>query len=202
MYKLSLKNNKGFTLVETLFAVLILTFTITGLMTIVANSLFSARYAKDEITANYLIQEVIDYVRNDRDTTVFLKGGTWKDFSDHYVNCSVGDGCYLDVLKKVTTGVVLDQCDPTKGCPFMYDDESLVDGKTSPSKSTPFYVNGVDSLDKMGLIATNFKRKIVVNQNPLNTDEMIVTVTVSWKNGSIPVTRSLSTSFMNWQYSN
>jgi len=202
MKKLSLKNNKGFTLVEKLFAVLILTFTITGLMTIVANSLFSARYAKDEITANYLLQEVIDYVRNDRDSTVFLQGGNWDTFNSHYVNCSVQYGCYLDVLTKISksdSSMTLDQCD-SAGCPFLYDYESLgQDNKTLPNKSTPFYVSGDENLYKTNKILTNFQRKIVVTKNPLNPDEMIVTVTVNWKNGSIPVSRSLSTSFMNWQ---
>jgi len=199
MKKLSLKNNKGFTLVETLFAVLILTFTITGLMTIVANSLFSARYAKDEITANYLMQEVIDYVRNDRDTTVFLQGGSWGTFNSHYAKCSDQYGCYLDVLTP-PTDLILKECsrNSSNGCPFLYYDESLgQDGKTKPDKSNPFYVSGDDSLYKTDKVLTNFKRKIVVT-NP-TTDEMVVTVTVSWKNGSLDVSRSLSTSFMNWQ---
>jgi len=202
MNKLSLKNNKGFTLVETLFAVLILTFTITGLMTIVANSLFSARYAKDEITANYLLQEVIDYVRNDRDTTVFLKGvgDSWSTLNSHYANClNQGVGCYIDVLTP-PANAILKECnsDQSIGCPFLYYDETKdQNGVTSPDKNNPFYVSGDDSLDKRNKVLTNFKRKIVIT-NP-TADEMVVTVTVSWKNGSLPISRSLSTSFMNWQ---
>ena len=68
-----LQKDRGFTLIETMFAVIIMAFSITIFMNVVANTLFSARYAKNEITANYLAQEAIDYIRNDRDSIVFLR---------------------------------------------------------------------------------------------------------------------------------
>lgn len=175
----TIKNNKGFTLVEVMSAILILTFTVVGTMTIVANSLFAARYARDEITANYLLQEVIDYIRNDRDTTVFLEsGGTWAGFSGNYNECSNSNGCYFDVS---ASSVDINNC-PSDGCPNLYYDESAT--------------NNVFYNYTTGII-TKFKRKIVVGQN--GADEIDVTVTVSWKNGSLDKTRELKTSFMNWQ---
>ena len=187
----TIKKNSGFTLVETMFAVYILTFTIVGLMTVVANSLFSARYARDEITVNYLLQEVVDYVRNDRDTTVFLAAGAnpaiWTTFLNKYNNCSGSNGCYFDVLTPNPSPVDPKTC-PSGGCPFLYYDESAND--------TPFYVNEDGD---MGIkVKTNFKRKIII-QNASNPDEINVIVKVDWKNGSKEVTRSLSTSLMNWQ---
>ncbi|MFA5773742.1 MAG: type II secretion system protein [Candidatus Paceibacterota bacterium] len=186
----------GFTLVETMFAVLILTFTIVGLMTVVANSLFAARYARDEITVNYLLQEVVDYVRNDRDTTVFLEsGGNWNTFLEKYDNCSSQNGCYFDVLN-LTLGDIKSclYSSTGNGCPFLYYDESAND--------TPFYTND-DNLGNIGegeipKVKTNFKRKIII-QNASNPDEINVIVKVDWKNGGKEVTRSLSTSLMNWQ---
>jgi len=196
MINFKIKKNKGpvspsqggFTLVETMFAIYILTFTIVGLMTVVANSLFSARYAKDEITVNYLLQEVVDYVRNDRDTTVFLEsGGDWNSFFETYDNCSAPNGCYFDVLTPNPSPVDPKTC-PSGECPFLYYDESAND--------TPFYVNEDGD---MGIkVKTNFKRKIII-QNASNPDEIDVTITINWKNGSKEVTRSLSTSLMNWQ---
>jgi len=119
-------NSAGFTLVESLFAILILTFTITGLMTIVSNSSFSARYAKDEITVTYLLQEVIDYVRNDRDTTVFFQGKSWDVFYAKYSNCSAGagdSGCFFNVSDTSNTNI--NKC-PDDICPFLnYDTNDL-----------------------------------------------------------------------------
>jgi len=177
----------GFTLVETMFAVLILTFTISIMMTVVASSLFAARYARDEITANYLLQEVIDYIRNDRDTTVFLGNGTWSNFYQTYSDCSSENGCYFDVL---SDNVIPSACSSPLGCPLYYNKNA---------DTTPFYINdnGSGWVGYPDIIITNFKRKIVVVQN--EPDEVDVTVTVSWKNGSLDRKRELKTSFMNWQ---
>lgn len=186
------KKNKGFTLVEALFAVVILTFTIAGLMKIISSSLFSARYSKDEITVNYLLQEVIDYVRNDRDATVFL-GGTWNDFKAHYDKCLVGptntDGCYFDVLKKIKKTDIIHSCadETERNCSskYLYYDKTAREGS--------FY-NYTETLPSE---KTNFIRKIVLEEK--NPNELVFTVIISWKNGSSPVSRSLSTSLTNWR---
>ncbi|HLP86799.1 MAG TPA: type II secretion system protein [Candidatus Paceibacterota bacterium] len=185
-----IKNNKGFTLVETMFAVMILTFTIVSMMTVVANSLFAARYARDEITTSYLLQEVIDYIRNDRDTTVFLQNTqsidtAWSTFVNKYTNCSNEDtGCYFDILSPTVTPV---ECSSLDGCPYLYYDEN--------ANSTPFYVSD-DGMGNSGKVKTDFQRKIVITQVG---DELKIVVTISWKNGSLTKTRSLSTSMMKWQ---
>lgn len=185
-----IKINKGFTLVETMFAVMILTFTIVSMMTVVANSLFAARYAKDEITVNYLLQEVIDSIRNDRDTSVFLQNtqtidAAWDDFADKYTDCVGPRGCTFDVLSSTSPTLC-----PTSGCPKLCYD--------SNADTSSFYVNEDTFGDcpGTGQIQTNFSRKIVVTRN---ADEINVTVTISWLNGTLTRTRSLSTTFMKWQ---
>lgn len=188
----NLKNKRnlvgGFTLVETLFAVFILTFVIVGLMTVVSSSLFSARYARDETTANYLLQEAIDYIRNDRDTTVFLSNSPsgWTDFTTKYNSCIGGDGCYFDVLGELNSGSNIKSCS-SDTCPYLYYSDSESD--------KPFYISD-DGVGNSGRTVTKFKRKIVIT---LNLDELIVTGTVSWKNGSIDQSRTLTTSLTNWQ---
>ena len=200
--KRSPKYSRGFTLVETMFAVYILTFTITGLMTVVANSLFAARYAKDEITVNYLLQEAIDYVRNDRDTTVFLASGpsttaqNWATFWDKYSNCLDPNGCSFDVLPNLlsTNGGTKTQC-PNGVCPFL-----IYNPNADPSvDNNSFYFNYDNNILLPGMLKTNFQRKIVVVKNLTNPDEIDVIVTVSWKNGGMNKTRSLTTSLMKWQ---
>lgn len=63
----SMKKQQGFTLIETLIAVFILTLTIGGLLTLAANGYFSVRYARNQIVANNLLQESLEYIRNSRD---------------------------------------------------------------------------------------------------------------------------------------
>lgn len=60
--------SKAFTLVETMVAISILSLAITGPMVIAQKGIMSAVYARDQITAYYLAQEAIEFIRNIRDT--------------------------------------------------------------------------------------------------------------------------------------
>lgn len=62
-----IKQNKGFTLVETMVAISILMLAILGPLTIASTGLRNAIFARDQITAYYLAQEGIEYVRYVRD---------------------------------------------------------------------------------------------------------------------------------------
>lgn len=60
----------GFTLVETLVSISIFTMSILGLLSILASGITNTTYAKQKMTADYLAQEGIEYIRNMRDTAV------------------------------------------------------------------------------------------------------------------------------------
>lgn len=182
---------RGFTLVESMTAIFILTLAVVGLMTVVSSSLFAARYSRDDITVNYLLQEAIDYIRNDRDTTVFLSSGAgttevaWSTFKSHYTNCSEPNGCTVDVLKDTT--VSPKRCVSSTECPYLY---------FNPSPSTGAFYLTEDGSSMTGMSRTNFRRKIIVTDEG---NEMKVLVTISWKNGNLDKTRTLSTSLLRWQ---
>ena len=183
------KYQNGFTLVETMFAIMILTFTIVGMMTVVSGSLFAARYAKDEITASYLMEEVIDSIRNDRDTLVFLQDTqsidtAWTAFASKYSPCASSNGCYFDVLSSSTPAAC--SLSETNGKDLYYDPNA---------SNTAFYTND-NGLGNSGKTKSGFQRKILFLQNG---DQITVTVTVSWFNGNLPKSRSLSTTLMKWQ---
>lgn len=119
--KLKIENKKisshkgGFTLVEAMFAIFILTFVVVGLMTVVSSSLYSARYAKQEITMNFLIQEALDGIRNDRDNKVFLGDEPWQDFVNKYTGaCEEGVGCQIEIgvegVKEIKPCDIHDSC--------------------------------------------------------------------------------------------
>lgn len=171
-------------------AIFILTFAIVGLMSMVSSSLFAARYARDDITVNYLLQESIDYIRNDRDTTVFLTSGagttdsSWGDFVTKYIECTSARGCWIDVLDN-TFGQCL-----TDGCPYLYYDEDAT--------NTAFYVTDDDS-GMTGMKKTNYKRKVSVVRDTADLNQILVTATIDWKNGNLIKSRSLTTSLTRWQ---
>ena len=61
---------RGFTLVETLVAVTLLTVAIVAPMTLTSKSLAAAYFAKDQITSFHLAQEAIETVRHARDHNI------------------------------------------------------------------------------------------------------------------------------------
>lgn len=59
--------SQGFTILETLVAISILILAITAPLAIIAQALRSSYYARDQITAYYLAQEAVEFLRNKRD---------------------------------------------------------------------------------------------------------------------------------------
>ena len=192
-----LQKNRGFTLIETMFAVIIMAFSITVFMSIVANSLFSARYIRNEIVANYLAQEAVDYIRNDRDSSIFFNSNeatqnspedTWNTFVNKYVSVCE-KGCELGVLDE-SAGIspLFETCVSDTCHNFYFDPE--------PANGGSFYT--YDQSDKEGKTKTTFSRKITVTPQP-SGNEVKVQVTVYWKNGNNAKTRTLDTSLTRWQ---
>lgn len=68
---------KGFTLVETLVAVGILMIAISAPLTLIRQSLTSADAAKNNITAENLARDALEYVKNVRDTNLRNNLGAW-----------------------------------------------------------------------------------------------------------------------------
>lgn len=186
--------NGGFTLVEALTAIFILTFVVVGLMTVVSDSLFATKYARDEITANYLLQEAIDFVRNDRDTSVFLNvendiNTAWTNFYTKYTNVGCNNtsvGCTIDV--NVPSGSNIFTCS-SDDCRYLYLDETAT--------SNSFYLTNNHPSGKSGKTRTNFKRTLTVVSE--GDDQLVVTAKVSWKNGNLNKSRVLTTTLSKWQ---
>lgn len=198
------QKNKGFTLIETMIAVFILTAALGGFFSLMASSLFSARYARNEITANYLLQEAVDYVRNNRDTVAFqgaiLPSGGWVNFLNNYGYgngsgsnfCFSQNGCYFEPARAVTEpSVEISACNETSTfgtikCPvFTYD---------STASHNDYY-----TYDTSAGTPSKFKRKVFMSVPSSRPDELDIKVTLEWQNGGLTRSKSLTASLLNWQ---
>jgi type IV pilus modification protein PilV len=81
-----LKNEKGFSLVEVLIAILVLSVGITGLLGLMTSNIKDSINSRDAIIASELAQEGIELVRNARDNN-FANG------RDVFANIASTDGC-------------------------------------------------------------------------------------------------------------
>lgn len=155
-----LKTDSGFTLVETMVAISLLTIAIVAPMTLTTQSLASAYYSRDQITAFHLAQEAIESVRHARDGNV-LKNAL---------------GIQADLLATIPNGVpftidttnndVMTACSGT--CPVLKNSGGLY-GYGADASWTP----------------THFTRTVLATFVPdSNNDEINISVTVSWQTGS------------------
>ena len=72
------KNKNGFTLLEGIVAIFLVTVGIGGAYTLISQTISSAIISSQKLIASYLVQEGIEIVRNIRDTN-WLEGNNWND---------------------------------------------------------------------------------------------------------------------------
>lgn len=173
----------GFTLIETLLAILILAVALTGPLTIAAKSLSSALIAKDQTVAFFLAQDAVEYIRYKRDTNT-LSGASWSDAFGVAGSCTSGAGCRVDSVKDTIVSC-------GSACPKLnYDNTNhwyTYDAVTSDGPPPT-------------IAPTPFTRSILVKSVANNGSELNVTVSVSWKDTggalrSVVVHENLT----NWQ---
>jgi type II secretory pathway pseudopilin PulG len=149
----------GFTMIETLVAVTILLVSIVGPITLAQQSLSSSSFAKDQVTAFYLAQESMEYVRNVRDTNSFQGSGWLDNLTDDGNECD--NGCKIDGRLN------FDNFDAIQSCS---DDSCRVMVK-----------NGIYGHETGGDWENSiFSRKITIEEKILD-QEAIVTVEINWK---------------------
>ncbi len=160
--------NHGFTLVETLVAISILSLSIAATFTAVQNSIQESNIAKDETTAFYLAQEGMEFIKNLRDEnalhSISGQSTNWlASLSSIPADpCYFGKTCVIDSPLKAASS-----CSGGFGsCPVINQDPAtLLFGYTS--SWTP----------------TNFKREIQFQQ--ISADEISVIISISWVNRGI-----------------
>ncbi len=175
-----LTDNHGFTLVETLIAILILSMTIGALMTLAANGFFSVRYARNDIVASSLLQESLEAIRNDRDTAI-QRGMLWQDWKDNFGAsqknfCFDDRGCTVDVYPLESESVQIRACQSSLCPALMYFTDNNLYGYY-PSMLHP-------SSDSTNVIETTFVRTVYMKESE-DGNQVVVTATMQWLNGTV-----------------
>jgi prepilin-type N-terminal cleavage/methylation domain-containing protein len=172
---------RGFTLIETLAAILLITVAIVAPMALTVQSLESAYYARDQITASNLAQEGIEAVR------------------------SVRDGNILATARGAVTPLF--QGIPTGG-PFTIDAHTIPAALTAcsstpcPASQATLETNGTLYGYGTGWTATNFQRyanATTVWSDGTGAQEINITVVVSWQTAAYKIENiTLSEDLYNW----
>ena len=166
------RTSAAFTLIETMVAISLLTVSIVAPMSLAAQGLASAFYARDQVTASYLAQEGIETVRYIRDGNILQNS----------------QGTNIDLLNGIPTGAPF-SVDASTGAPPV-----VCPGGVCPALETRVadgiygYSGGV-----AGWSTTNFTREITATFIAGTINEIKVVSKVSWHTGSYQ-TRSLTIS--------
>ena len=212
------KTKKGFTLLETLVAIAILTMAIGAAFGVAQKSFFSANQAKNQTTAVFLASEGIELVRTVRDNVAFYNASqttpinwlqpfidTCPGFTSTDRTCSFdinprSTGMYIGTITRI--GKLMDPgaiSSPPTGAKCADPGNTGTALKKTNLSPEPDYYTSTD-----GTIASIFSRKICISPTEIDdgqggkAKEAIVTVTITWLQQSFTLTDTLT----NWQKCN
>lgn len=154
---------KGFTIVETLVAIFILVLSITGPMVFAQSGLRASIQARDQVTAFFLAQDIIETVKNIRDDN-HLDGEDWRTNLIADGKCGSYTPCMIDTTVEIPSAI---SCGST--CPPLRVLETTSGVKYNYSSE------GTES---------RFTRTMYINLLP-NSHEAEVVVEVEWITSSV-----------------
>lgn len=159
--KVDNKRKRGFTIIESLVAIFILLISITGPLYFTQGALRVAFVARDQITAFFLAQDAIEYVKNvrDKNSITNINGG-----SDNWLsglsNCLGVDGCTIDTTNN----------DPTP-----------VDVIANPSTDTVLKIDTASELFNHTSGNDSIYSRSILIEEIVGSVEAIITVKITWK---------------------
>lgn len=164
---------------ESLVAITILIFAVTGAASAMQTAISSYIFSKDQIIAFYLAQEGFEQIRNIRDENK-LKNQSWLTglALSSGDPCWFGQACRVDPTDPVNGGKAI-SCGSPGSCPVL------------KKSSTGFYGYDASWGD------TVFKREILLTQ--ISATEVSVEVTVDWSKGLVNRQFKARENLLDWQ---
>ncbi len=178
---------RGFTLIETLVAISLLSVAIVTPMSLASQSLAAAYYSRDQVTAYHLAQEAIETLRSIRDGRILgiaLTGVTLDIFDPSII--PIDEPFRIDVRLNPTHSDAIVECSEDGGTCISLQTNGTLYGYRPTS----------DPSDT-GWTTTRFTRTVRVSAVGVN--EFRVTVTITWQTGAFKVrTFSISENMYRW----
>lgn len=171
-------NQRGFTLMETLIAVLLLGVLMSGAAALAQQTLQIATKLKIDTAAIFLAQEGMELVRYQRDSNR-LAGNGWMDGLLAGNFCGSANGCTAEF--DITTGEVEFENNCGGGCPHL---------RLDPITKIYNYTTGPNTV---------YRRTIKIENVGGTVPEVKVIVSISWNSRFGSRTYSIEENLLDWQ---
>ncbi len=181
---------KGFTLVETLVAISVLMLAVGAPLLAVSRSLSTSIYARDQVTAFYLAQDAIEYIRNTRDSNALVPVSPALDWRTNLTEC-VTDSCTVDTTNNLPA-------DAIKTC---ITENVIENGLNYDVCNEPLAYDTAQHLYKWtGNTDSIFTRTVKIIEDPDIPDQLQVRVIISWRANNTNLQRVfvVQEDLLNW----
>lgn len=182
--------SSGFTLIEAMVAITILSLSIAGPLFGASRAIVLAQISRDQLISSYLAQEGIEYLRAMRDDA----------YLNSYKNggANISTAAWTDFISGASTWSIT-QCvarlctlDPAR--PMGYGNTFALNAYTGAAPL--FLSNGIYTQQQIGT-QTLFTRTI--QATAVSGTEEVITSTVTWTSHSIPYTVTIIDHLTPWQ---
>lgn len=187
------KKEYGFSLIETLIAVSILMIALAGPFALVQAGLFSSIHERNQITATYLAQEAIEYIKNLRDSNSYSQYGS----TPVYWLSGPDGNSLLDTCSASVSGCYVDPFGGPNGNVYVQS----VNGSDTPlnlinKSGVLYYSYGA------GGTPSPYTRVVTITPVPVGdttSDEATVSVKMTWKDNALSRSYTVSENIYNYE---